>query len=82
MYSASVKFASTPKPTAQVESELRDILARSSSLSNPSGIDVSVEDRVVTIRGKVASDDERQLAEGLLRLAPGVRAVNNQLETQ
>jgi osmotically-inducible protein OsmY len=41
-----------------------------------------VEDKVVTIRGKVASDDERRLAEGLLRLAPGVRAVKNELETQ
>ena len=82
IYSASLKFAPPVKPTAQVESELREILDRSTSLSNPAAIELSVEDKVVTIRGKVASEDERSLAEGLIRLAPGVRGVKNELQTQ
>jgi BON domain len=82
LYSATLKFTPTPKPASEFEADLRDMLGRSSSLTNPAGIELSVADRVVTIRGKVANDDERRLAEGLLRLAPGVREVRNELETQ
>ena len=81
-YSATLKFAASPKPTAEVELALREVLQRSSGLSNPGAIDVSIVDKTVTIRGKVANDDERTLAEGLIRLSPGVREVKNQLQTQ
>lgn len=82
LYSATLRFTPAPKPSSEMESELREILSRSSSLSNPTGIEVSVTDKVVTIRGRVANNDEKSLAEGLLRLAPGVREVRNELETQ
>jgi osmotically-inducible protein OsmY len=33
----------------------------------------------VILRGRVADDDERRLAEGMVRMEPGVREVRNEL---
>ena len=35
---------------------------------------------VIVLRGKVASEDERRLVEGMVRLEPGVHDVQNDLE--
>jgi osmotically-inducible protein OsmY len=40
---------------------------------------VEVDGQTVILKGKVPSEDERRLAEGLIRLTPGVRAVRNEL---
>jgi osmotically-inducible protein OsmY len=37
-------------------------------------------DSIVVLRGTVTSDDDRRLAEGIVRLEPGVRVVRNELQ--
>jgi hypothetical protein len=59
--------------------EVRAVIARSTSLSRPGNIQVDVEGQTVILKGKVPTEDERRLAEGLIRLTPGVRAVRNEL---
>jgi osmotically-inducible protein OsmY len=49
-------------------------------LSNPQGISVSVQpNNVVVLRGTVRDASEARLAEGMIRLTPGVRQVQNEL---
>ena len=82
MYSATLKFPPKPVVAGELEVTLRDLLTRSSSLSNPNAIEVIVLDRIAILRGNVENDDERRLAEGLIRLTPGVRGVRNELFTR
>jgi hypothetical protein len=62
-----------------LQTELRDILDRSTSLTSQPSISISVEGRLVTLRGVVPNDNERRLAESLLRLTPGVGMIKNEL---
>jgi BON domain len=62
-----------------LQAELRDILDRSTSLTSQPNISISVEGRLVTLRGVVPNDNERRLAESLLRLTPGVGMIKNEL---
>ena len=67
-------------PTGSVlQTELRDILDRSTSLTSQPNISISVDGRLVTLRGVVPNDHERRLAESLLRLTPGVGMIKNEL---
>ena len=59
--------------------QLRGTLDRSSFLKAPSNILLQMEDRTVVLTGAVTSDRERRLAEGLMRVTPGVRDVLNKL---
>jgi osmotically-inducible protein OsmY len=60
--------------------DVRGVIERSVVLSNPRGIDVAVaEGGTVVLRGNVRDQDEARLAEGMIRLTPGVREVQNQL---
>jgi hypothetical protein len=67
-----------PAPN-QMVMELRGALDRSSSLREPSNIRLYMEDSTVVLQGVVTSDKERRLAEGLVRVTPGVRDVRNEL---
>lgn len=80
-YSASLMFPVKAVETSALQTELRAIIDRSTALKNPTGIQVLVEPQGIVLRGKVADDQERRLAENLIRLAPGVRIVTNELET-
>jgi hypothetical protein len=70
-----------PAPAARAGfyPEVRAVIARSTALSRPGNIQVDVEGQTVILKGKVPSDEERRLAEGLIRLTPGVRTVRNEL---
>jgi hypothetical protein len=64
----------------QLQSDVAQVLARSTSLSPNRDIQVSVEGPVVVLRGTVASPHDRGLAEALIHLTPGVQDVRNELE--
>jgi len=66
----------------QVIAQLQGIIDQSSALRNPRMIQIAMDGRTVILRGKVADEDERRLAENLIRLTPGVRQVQNELEMQ
>jgi hypothetical protein len=66
----------------KLQKELPLVLARSSSLHSRAGIQVALDGEVVVLRGQVADDHERSLAESLVRLTPGVAQVRNELVVQ
>jgi hypothetical protein len=73
-------FDRPPPPTATaVQTNLQDIIARSTRLPSRNQISVSVEGGAVILRGQVRDERERRLAESLVRLTPGVRNVKNEL---
>jgi len=79
-YTASLKFPVRSLPPSTLQSDLRDMLDRSSTIKNAGKIVVLVDpERNVVIKGKVADDDERRLIMGMLRLTPGVREIQNEL---
>ncbi len=59
--------------------ELETQLANASTFPAGKNISVTVENNVVILRGKVADDHERDLAEAVVRLAPGVYNVRNEI---
>lgn len=67
---------------SRLADELRDVIARSTSLSSKDSIRVSVEGQVAVLRGTVSDDHDRRLAEGLIRLSPGVHGVRNELRVR
>jgi len=72
-------YSSLVPPPKQMVLELRSALDRSTSLKAPSNILLHIEENTVVLTGVVASDKERRLAEGLVRVTPGVRDVRNEL---
>jgi hypothetical protein len=71
-----------PSPPAQLQlrTDLQQVLARSSSLPSKESIQVMTDGNVIVLRGTVADEREKRLAESLLRLTPGVRQISNELE--
>jgi hypothetical protein len=79
-YAAEMRFASAPVAPAALTADLRGALTGTSMISNAKGIQIDLDaNNNVTLRGTVADDDERRLAEGLMRITPGVRAIKNEL---
>jgi hypothetical protein len=77
---ATVRFTSQPVSPAVRRTDLQGLLIRSPRLSAPAGITVAMDGNTVVLTGRVANDDERRLAENMLRLSPGVRDVRNELQ--
>ena len=54
---------------------------RSSNIANAKGISVVAgEGGVVVLKGAAKDEDEARLIEGMIRLTPGVRSVQNELK--
>jgi hypothetical protein len=77
-----IAFPYNPRPVEQVHTSLQTTLTKlpderfqtMTMQINSSG--------VLTLRGTVASEDDRKLAEALARLEPGVRDVTNEITVQ
>lgn len=65
---------------AGLEQTVLGVLSRSSALPSKRGILVAVMGNTVILRGRVPDPHERQLAEAILRLTPGVANVVNQIQ--
>lgn len=59
--------------------ELRATLEITDAIRSKNGIQIVMEGNTVVLRGRVENDRERRLAEGMVRLTPGVREVRNEL---
>jgi hypothetical protein len=68
-------------PSVQA-ANLQAQIARTSSITVPANINVGVDGGTIVLRGQVASPDERRIAENVLRLAPGVTNLRNELQVQ
>lgn len=84
-YVAQIGFSSpssqpAPVVSSRMRTELEQTLSRSTSLPSKANIRIAFDGPLVVLEGTVADDRERRLAEGLVRLTPGVRDVINKLE--
>jgi hypothetical protein len=68
-----------PIPMAARRVELQEMITRSSAITAPAGIIVTTDGNAIVLTGTVASEDERRIAENVLRTSPGVFAVKNNL---
>jgi hypothetical protein len=64
---------------AALLADVKDVIARSSKLQSKNGILVGVDGATILLTGQVSSDRERQLAEAMVSMTPGVRSVQNAL---
>jgi hypothetical protein len=65
----------------KLSQELQTQFANSQFFPAGNHITVSVENNVVILKGRVTDDHERELAEAVVRLSPGVYEVRNELLT-
>lgn len=80
LYSTTPRFASARPTIAQVRNDVEGLLVGSGRFASAGGMRVDLDGPVVVLRGRVADDDQRRLAENMARLSPGVREVRNELE--
>jgi hypothetical protein len=73
-------FQQPPGPPARVSGQLSSRLTKIPGLSQVGPIQVVMSGQTAVLRGTVASEADRQLAEGLARLEPEVQAVVNELQ--
>ncbi|HEY1861155.1 MAG TPA: BON domain-containing protein, partial [Gemmataceae bacterium] len=76
-YTTTIGFDYRPPSAGSMQSALQQTIAESSSLPSRSGMTVAVDGDTVVLRGTVGSERERRMAEGLVRLTPGVHEVQN-----
>jgi hypothetical protein len=67
-------------PASALQADVRSIIDRSSFIRNPTAVHVRAGEGVVQLTGQVASEKERRLVEGMARMTPGVRDVQNNLQ--
>ncbi|MGQ9574170.1 MAG: BON domain-containing protein [Thermoguttaceae bacterium] len=75
----TVAFEVPERPAAEISERLTRQLMSIPGLHPASHIEVSVEGRTATLRGEVASERDRILAEKVLLFEPGVSEVRNEL---
>ena len=68
-----------PIPMTARRSNLQRLIALNSRIAAPGGIVVTTNGNAVVLSGRVASLDERRIAENVLRMSPGVYTVQNNL---
>ena len=78
-YTATLKFAAPTTTAPAMQVKLRDILNSSVRVTGSENVQIITDGTAVVLRGEVASRDQAQLVEGMIRLTPGVRVVQNEL---
>lgn len=77
-YVAQMRFPTPPVPTTQLQTDVRRTID-TGGLTNPKAVQVITDGTNITLRGAVTDYDEARLAEGLVRLTPGVGGIANEL---
>jgi BON domain len=81
-YTTTLAFTYQPEPPSRVQADLQQAFARSQRLANRNNIRVDMDGPTIVLRGTVADDHERRLAEAMARLTPGVRDLRNELNVR
>ena len=79
MHPAIARFPAMPIATSTMQNDLAAMIARSSEISTPGSVTVSVEGGIVTLTGTVKDLDEAKTIAGMIGLKPGVHRVYNNL---
>jgi hypothetical protein len=77
--SATLGFRPNLPSSVQLQTELRDLIDRSTTIASKQKISIQMDGRNVILRGQVADDEERRLVESLIATTPGVGFVKNEL---
>lgn len=77
-----VSFAYSPRPTSNLSTVLLQRLKSCSGFQPTGPIEVSLAGRTATLRGTVASEWDRSLAQQMLLFEPGISLVQNELTIQ
>jgi hypothetical protein len=77
---SALNFAAAPRPEFDRRNDLQGIVARSTHITAPAGVNVGMDSGTVVIRGTVANADQSRLVENMIRLQPGVHEVRNELQ--
>jgi hypothetical protein len=67
------------QPAGRPEASVADVIRRSDQIRKLSPITVTMQDETAILRGRVATENDRQLAELLARFEPGIWQVRNEL---
>ncbi|MBY0457480.1 MAG: BON domain-containing protein [Gemmataceae bacterium] len=76
-YTAQMQFPTAPVPAAQLQADIRAVLANSSLAGQ--NVQVLVTGNNVTLRGAVSDAGDARFAEGMIRTTPGVGTITNEL---
>ena len=71
--------SAAPMTATKLQTDLAGMIGRSTMIANPAGVQVITEGNTVTLRGTAKDADEARMIAGMVRMTPGVRAVNNEL---
>jgi len=67
------------QPAGRPDASVADVIRRSDQIRKLSPITVTMQDETAILRGRVATENDRQLAELLARFEPGIWQVRNEL---
>jgi hypothetical protein len=79
-YSAILGFSNANPVSGGLESNLQQMVSQSAALPSNRSIQIAMDGSTIVLRGWTADDNERRLAEGMVRLTPGVHDVRNELQ--
>ena len=80
-YTATLKFAAPSVTAPQMQIDLRGMLDTSSGIADAKAVSVTAaEGGLIVLKGNAKDEDEAKLIEGMIRLTPGVRNVQNELK--
>jgi len=79
-YSASLSFAPATTAPSGLQTNLQRMISQSTSLQASRNIQVSMDGPTIVLQGWAADEHDRRLAEGMVRLTPGVHDVRNELQ--
>jgi osmotically-inducible protein OsmY len=81
-YTQAIGWKMNNVPSARMQTQLQALIASSQGLSNPKGIQVSVDGQTIVLKGTAADEHERILAGAILGMSPGVGDIRNELKIQ
>jgi hypothetical protein len=76
---ATLRVPARAIPILSRRGDLQQIIAGSTRLSAPGNITILTDGNTIVLSGTVANEDDRRMAENMLRLAPGVQTLRNDL---
>jgi hypothetical protein len=77
-YITTLAFRPPQAVVGRVQNDVQQVVSNSTFLSSRN-IQLAMDGNTVIIRGEVGDERERRLAEGMVRLTPGVRQLRNEL---
>ncbi len=79
-YAAQIRFRTPPTAPANIQGDIRNTLDNSSLIADGRSVQVITDaQNNVTLRGVVRDEEEARIIEGVVRLTPGVRVIQNEL---